>query len=422
MRQLLLGCLVILIGQLTGCNRHPGPPPTPPPPVVSVTQPIVYPVQEYFEYNGNLDAVETVQIVARVKGFLNAVLFTEGQDVEKGKLLFKIDPREYEAAVKVAEADRRKALTQLKLARVEVQRVQSLRGPAAISAEEVAQRVATMESAEAVLKQTEASLEARQLERSFTEITSPIVGQIGRALITPGNLVGQNGDTLLTTVVRMDPLYIYFDAPERDLVEYQRSARAAEAGNLLAQSIPVEIGVATEKGFPHVGKIDFRENRVDAGTGTVRGRGQIPNPRVPPANARLLYPGLYARVRVPNGPSHPLPIIPEDALMTGQEGRFVYVLGPDNIVEKRTVTVGPHVWKAGTLAEVGEPGWTVTHNAPEAEKKPVTQPVLSAVAITAGLSADDRIIFNGLVKARPGTPVAPQVWLLKAPAPSAKAD
>jgi RND family efflux transporter MFP subunit len=404
-----------------GCRHQRAAPPAPPPPVVTVTRPVMYPVQTYFEYNGHLEPVEMVQVVARVEGFLNEIDFTEGDDVEEGKLLFEIDPREYQAAVKRAEADKLKAGAELRRAQSEEARVKRLRASGAISEEEYEQRVSTRETAEAVVSQTAAALEAAQLQLSYTKIHSPIHGQINRTLVTRGNLVGQTGNTLLTTIVSMDPLYVYFDAPERDLVEYQRSLREVTENEILSGTFRVEVGVASEQGYPHVGKIDFRENRVDIGTGTVRVRGRIPNPRVPPANVRILYPGLYARVRIPSGTPRPLAAIPEDALMTGQEGRFVYVLGADNVVEKRSVTVGPQVFK-GEPPE-GKQGWTLAPaegaEPPAAEgdesSVAVEAPVPSVIAIESGLTTDDVIVINGLVKARPGTPVAPQSRKLRPP-------
>jgi len=412
-RLYFLCCAVGLAAVMVGCNQRRAGPPDRPPPEVSVVRPVVTPVQRYFEYNGNLEAVEAVQITARVKGFLNEVLFTEGAEVQANDLLFKIDPREYAAAVRIAEADRRKAAAEVKRTRADFDRARSLRGTGAISAEELEQRLAAYETAEAVVAQTDAALDARRLDLSFTEIRSPIAGQISRTLITKGNLVGQSGETPLTSVVTMHPLFVYFDVPERDLVEYQRSLRAGDDAAVLSGALPVEIGVATEDGFPHKGKIDFRENRVDQGTGTVRIRGQIPNEPLTKGAARVLYPGLFARVRVPSGAAQPLPAIPEDALMTNQEGRFVYVLGDGNVAKARKVVVGPHVYKAAGPAGEGPPRWTVT------DPKGKPDPAPSVVAIESGLTAEDRVIFKGLTKVRPDSPVDPQAWELKPPADAA---
>jgi multidrug efflux system membrane fusion protein len=286
-----------------------------------------------------------------------------------------------------------------------------------MSPEEFELRVAAREAADATVLQAEAAVDAAQLQLSYTEIRAPIAGQINRTQATRGNLVGQSEGAVLTTIVSMDLLYVYFDVPERDLVEYQKTVGSAGQAGVLSQTLVVEIGVETEEGYPHAGKIDFRENRVDMGTGTVRIRGRIPNPKVPPSGARLLYPGLFARVRAPAGPPRSLPAIPEDALMTGQEGRFVYVLGDKDTVQKRTVQVGAYVAK-GLPAEGGPPAWTLTKasakapagNAPAA---PVAVP--SVVSIESGLAPTDRVIINGLTKARPGGQVAPEEWELKPP-------
>jgi multidrug efflux system membrane fusion protein len=374
-------------------------------------------VQSWYEYNGWLDAVETVRVTARVKGFLDEVRFTDGEEVKQGDLLFKIDQREYQVGVKRGEADRLKASAELKKARADEERAKQLAARRAISDEEYQQRVAAVDTAEAVLKQTEAALEAAQIELGYTEVRAPIAGQISRTLVTRGNLVGQGEPTLLTTIVSVDPLYVYFDLPERDLVEYQRSRSEKPLPAPTSRTVPVEVGVATEAGYPHEGRIDFRENRVDTATGTVRLRGRIPNPRVPPGNARLLYPGLYARVRIPAGDPRPLPAVPEDALMTGQEGRYVYVLGDDNVVQKRTVTVGPQVWKAPAPANGEPPRWALV---PPDEGEAAKVPVPSVVAVESGLQPGDRVVVNGLTKARPGAPVAPQEWALEAPPPGDK--
>ena len=401
-----LGLLLI-----AGCQRQKVAPPPPPPPTVTVAQPVSFMVQKYNEYNGNLEAIEMVQVTARVKGFLNEILFKEGDEVKQGDLLFKIDPREYIAATKRADADKRKAITELKRAQNEEDRVKKLRGTGAVSDEDYEQRVAARETAEAVVLQTEAALDSSKLQLDYTEIRSPIHGQISRTLVTRGNLVGQNESTMLTSIVSMDPLYVYFDVPERDLVEYQRTMRSGHHDDMLNRSLPVEVGVATEIGFPHVGFIDFRENRVDQGTGTVRIRGRIPNPRVPPGNARLLYPGLFSKIRVPNGVPAALLCIPEDALMTGQEGRYVYVVDEKKMVAKRSVTVGPAVWKTPAVADPRQISWTLTPNG--ANAKPV--PVPAVVAIEAGLNPGDQVIINGLTKARPGSAVEPDVQVLRQP-------
>jgi len=213
----------------------------------------------------------------------------------------------------------------------------------------------------------------------------------------------------------MDPLFVYFDIPERDLVQFQRARHAGKQADVLSGSLPLEVGVTSDEGYPHAGKIDFRENKVDIGTGTVRMRGRIPNPRIPPGNTHLLYPGLYARVRVPSGDPRSLPAIPEDALMTGQEGRFVYVLGEGDVVQKRTVQVGPQIYKGIPSDIAKSPVWTLFAPATTPEGKDQVVQLPAVISIESGLTINDRVVVNGLTKARPGSPVSPLAFELKLP-------
>ena len=417
-----------LLISLVGCQPTRQAPAPPPPPTVTVMKPGVAPVQSYNEYNGYLDAVETVEIRARVKGFLEEVLFTEGEEVKAGAPLYLIDPREFQSAVAKSKSDIARAVAdiananaQVQLAEAELARLKTI-GPS-VSKSEVDKAEATVAASKAQLDvatankgSAEAAKRTAELQLGYTDIKSPIDGQINRTLVTRGNLVGQT-DTLLTTIVSVDPVFVYFDVPERDLIEYQRALKDRSPNSPTNGNLAVEVGVATEAGFPHAGKIDFRENKVDTGTGTVRLRGRIPNPTMPPGNARLLYPGLFAKVRLPVGSEQPQVVIPEDALMTGQEGRYVYVLSADNKVMKRTVTVGTHVWRAPPEAGAKGDGWTQVPTKPGADgKTPPPSAVRSLVAILKGLTAEDLVVVNGLQKARPGAPVTPDVWELKSPA------
>ncbi len=425
---LAAGAVILL---MAGCRPPRPTPPTPPPPAVTVIRPVSYPVQAYYEYNGYLEAVESAQIKARVRGFLTDVLFTEGADVKEGDLLFKIDSREYVAAVKRADGDRLKALAELRRAKAEEERSKPLVAARNLSVEEFQQRIAARETAEAAIKQSEALHELAQLDLSYTEIKAPIDGRISRAIVTRGNLVGQGEATLLTTIVPVDSLFVWFDVPERDLPEY---LQIMQAGNGVAR---VEIGVADEEGYPHSGFIDFRENRGEPGTGTIRIRGRIDNPPVGPKQIRRLYPGLYARVRVPRGEPKLQLTIPEEALMAGQEGRFVYVLNDQNVVAKRTVSVGPQVWTLPPPEKssapipipilipvlipipipIPIPHWQLTNPNPptEGDQARTRLTIRSVVAIDKGLTAGDRVIVNGLQKARPGAPVTPAEWEFKPP-------
>ncbi len=425
--------LVTTVSPLTlGCQGQKPAPPAPPPPAVSVLTPAVYSVQNYYEYNGYLDAVETVQIKARVKGYLDKVHYQEGQEVKKGEDLYTIDPREYEAGVAKAKADIARAVAdianakaQIKLAETELKRQTDL-GTASAQTDKdkavatLAANQAQLQTAVADRQAGEASLRTAELQLEYTHIKAPIDGLINRTLVTQGNLVGQSEPTLLTTIVKMDELFIYFDAAERDLVEYLRSAQMGDAEAVLAK---VEVGVANDVGFPYAGVIDFRENKVDTGTGTVRIRGRLKNPLAPNGKSRLLYPGLYARVRVPSGKPRDMTVIPEEALMTGQEGRFVFVIGENNIARKQIVSVLPQVvWKVSPPGGVVAPPWMLI---PPAEQKmldgSVGKPLppksaLSVVAIEKGLEKGDRVVVNGLQKViRPGMEVNPELWTLQPP-------
>lgn len=422
------GIILPIIG--LGCQPTKAPPTAPPPPAVSVAHPGTAVVQNYHEYNGYLDAVEMVEVRARVKGYLDEVLFKEGDEIKAGDRLYVIDPREYASAVAKsksdiarAEADMANARAQIKLAQSEFDRIRKLSESGSISANELERAEATLSANKAQLDvatankgSAEAALRSSELQLSYTDIRAPISGRISRTLVTKGNLVGQTDSTLLTTIVSVEPLFVYFDVPERDLIEYQRSIKTDSTVASSPTSARVEVGVATEIGYPHVGHIDFRENRVNTGTGTVRIRGRIPNPMVPPNNARLLYPGLFSRVRVPAGPPQSRLVLPEDALMTGQEGRFVYVVGPDNVVAKRTVTVGPVVWRSTSNSAEAAEGWNLAAAKSGADgKASPPSSARSVVAIESGLKESDRVIVNGLQRSRPGAPVSPEDWQLRSP-------
>lgn len=428
---------------LAGCKRTPPAAPAFPPPVVAVAKPVERMVQGYLEYNGHLEAVEMVEVKARVKGLLQEVHFAEGEEVAKGAELYTIDPREYKAAVKRAEADLAKATAdidnwkaQIKLAESDLARISRTTALGASGQADVDKAKATLDVntaqlavAQATKDAAAASLQTANIQLGYTDIRAPIAGRINRTLVTKGNLVGQDQPTLLTTIVSVDPLYVYFDAPERDLVEYQKSLRGQGTPTPGGTEATVEVGVATEEGYPHQGKIDFRENRVDAGTGTVRIRGRVPNPASGPNGVRILYPGLYAKVRVLARSPQPRLVIPEDAIQTGQEGRFVLVVGAENKVEKRTVRVGQQVWRAAAADDPNPPpGWALVNPNPpppppdaKGPPPPSRIPLRSMVAIESGLKPGDVVVVNGLQKARPGLPVVPEPWDVRVPSQDAPA-
>ncbi|HEY1375394.1 MAG TPA: efflux RND transporter periplasmic adaptor subunit [Gemmataceae bacterium] len=360
---------LLAVALALGC-RHPPPPQPPPPPKVTVAHPVRRDVADRREYTGHIEAVESVDVRARVRGFLEKVNFQEGTEVKAGDLLYEIEPQEYQAAVQQAEADVQRLQAQLAQAESELHRVNQLRGTGAVTPEEVVARTSARDIARAQVQQAQAALATARLQLSYTKVTSPITGRIGRTLVTVGNLVGTPDPTLLTTVVRVDPEYVYFEAPEADYLDYQRLMRVQNLPPATEQSTPVFVGLATDRGFPHQGTLNFRDNRADPGTGTILLRGSLPNPQ------RVLVPGLYARVRVPFGNPQPRLLVPAEAVGADQRGRYVLVVKADDTVEYRPVTVGLT---------------TDDHLA----------------VIEKGVTADDWVVVNGVQKARPGAPVEP---------------
>jgi len=420
----LLGSVVTAVG----CRPPQQAQQAPPPPVVTVARPALSPVQNYNDYNGTLEAVESVEIRARVKGYLEKVKFKEGDEVVAGTPLYEIDPREYQSAVASsnsaiarAVADAASAAAQVQLAQAELTRIENL-GQSGTKSEldkakaTLAANKASVDVANANKRSAEASLRTAELQLSYTDIKAPIAGRISRTLVTAGNLVGQTDATLLTTIVSQDPIYVYFDVPEAD--------RPYFSGEQASRRLFV--GVTNESGFPHEGKVDFGENRVDTGTGTLRVRGLLDNPPTTSSKARGLYPGLFARVRVPVGKEEPRPVIPEEALMTGQEGRFVYVVVPEPNpkdpavpefkVLKRTVKVGTTTWRAPPADDKTAPRWLLAGGQPGKDgKAPPPGVVRAMVAIESGLSDKDVVVVNGWQKVRPGGPCVPDERTLTPP-------
>ncbi|AMV24904.1 Efflux pump periplasmic linker BepD precursor [Gemmata sp. SH-PL17] len=429
---------VLLTATFTGCQPPKPEVKPPPPPTVTVVRPAIVPVRDYWVYNGYLDTTKAVEVRSKVRGFLKDVKFVEGTEVAVGTPLYTIDKLEYETAVKKAAAELLKCEAQIKSweaqivqSRADLDRVNRL-GAGGIESkfrEEEARatldvRIAELKAAEANRDAAKAALHSSEIMLGYTDIKAKIGGRLSRTLVDEGNLV-QADTTLLTTIVQVDKLYVYYDAPESDFLAYQKTLIKSSSPSLSTQQIGLEVGVGDEMDFPHEGFIDFRENRVETATGTIRVRGRLDNP-VLSNGVRLLYPGMFARVRVPKSDKAPTPVIPEDCLLSGQEGRFVFVVTPEGVVKKRPVTVGANVWKLpATEAGVTPPSWVAVNPTPPPKKEgqpPVEtrKNIKSVVAITAGLKADDRVILAGLHQVRPDAPATPDEWVLKPPAESKK--
>jgi multidrug efflux system membrane fusion protein len=310
-----------------------------PTPTVTTTQPVQRELVEWDEYPGQLDAVDLVEVRARVSGYLQAVHFKDGALVNKGDLLFEIDPRPYQAELARAEAALNQAETRLELAHNDRARAERLLKSKAISEEEADSRNKAEREAEAGLRLAHADVEVARLNLEYTRITAPVTGRISRKLMTEGNLVNgnQGQNTLLTTIVSLDPIYCYFDPPEQAILKYQQLAREGKGPKLRDGQVSCELELANEAGFPHKGTLDFVDNRINPNTGTLRVRGVFSNPGPDYA----LQPGFFTRVRVPGSVKHSALLIPDQAVGTDQEKKFVYVVNDQSAVDYKRVDLGP---------------------------------------------------------------------------------
>ncbi|MDB6088172.1 MAG: acriflavin resistance protein AcrA, partial [Gammaproteobacteria bacterium] len=305
---------------------------------------------------------------------------TEGKVVKHGDLLFVIDPRPYKADYDRAAADLKRYKTSLDLARLEQTRVQRLKESGAVSQEEVDERSSSVAQMEANVTGAQAALESAALNMSFTRVSSPIAGRVSRAEVTRGNLVtgGSNGGTFLTSVVSIDPIYLYFEGDEATYLRYVQMARAGERPSSRDAPNPVRVGLANEEGFPHVGAMDFVDNQVNAQTGTIRARAVLQN------KDGLYIPGLFARVQLLGSSEYSAILIDDRAVNTDQSQKYVLLLGPANKVEYRRVKLGRVIDGLRIVRE--------------------------------GLEAGDVIIVNGAQRVHPGITVTPQKVAMKADA------
>ena len=311
-----------------------------PAPVAAAKVPVSRPVQrmvtETVDYTGRLDAVESVGVRARVTGYLTRTPFKEGAEVAKGDLLFEVDPRPYEAQLEQAESQVGVAEAQLALAKSTLGRTRASAG--AVSPQEVDQAKSSADSAEAQVRAAKATAEANRLNLEYTKVHSPIAGQVSRYYYTAGNLVSQD-QTLLTTVVSVDPMYVYFDMDERTLLRVVAAINAERAVPPSAGTAPVTLGLDGEEGYPHAGALNFLNNVVNPATGTVAIRGVFANPK-PKDGRRLFKPGMFARVRMPIGSPRPALLVIDRAVGSDQGLKYVYVLDAEGKVQYRRVTTG----------------------------------------------------------------------------------
>jgi RND family efflux transporter MFP subunit len=369
---LVLPCLAVC-----GCGEHA---PTPPPaasPEVEVSVPAIQQIVDHEDFTGRIEAMKSIDIRARVSGYLEKVSFREGFDVEEGATLFLIDPRTYQADYDRAVANQAQAKAHLDRVKADYERAKSLNETAAIAKSDYDLALGNRDEALAMVGVAEAAVNTARLNLDFTKVTAPISGRISRQNIDPGNLVVAD-NTILTTIVSLDPVYAYFDVDERATLRFRRLMEAGKVKSAREGKSPVYLGLADEGDtYPHEGTINFVDNRLDASTGTLRLRGVFDNHKA------FLAPGMFVRVRVPIGPTHPAILATERAIGSDQGQKFIYVLSEKNEVIYREVQIGAF-----------ENGLRV---------------------IESGLAEGERFIVNGLQRVKPGITVQPK--LVQAPAP-----
>jgi RND family efflux transporter MFP subunit len=345
-----------------------------PPDVVEVELPTSGDITDYEDFTGRTVAMKTIDIRARVTGYLNKINFKdkEGQDVEQGFVLFEIDPRSYEADMARCQAQMLQAVSHSKRVELDYQRARKTVATKTITQEQFDQVSGDRNEALASIEVAKANVDLATLNVSFTKVRAPISGRVSRTQLDPGNLVRAD-ETILTTIVSMDPIYAYFEVDERTML---RLRRYAEEGRIKitgsqAAALPVQMGLADEEGYPHKGMINFVDNRLDPSTGTLQIRGVFSNAD------RFLSPGLFVRVRLPIGQPYRALLVSEKALGADQDQRYVYVVDHENKAQYRRVQVGKL-----------QQGRRV---------------------ILKGLQGDERIVVNGLQRVRPGSVVDPKM-------------
>lgn len=346
------------------------------PPEVLVSVPVVRDVADYEVFTGRMEAVASVEVRARVTGYLDKSFFKEGMEVKQGQVLFKIDPRTYQAELERAEAAVKQAEAHLQRLDADYQRARVLFEKRAMGREDYDKAAGDRAEAEAGVRSAKASRDVAKLNLDFTDVTAPLDGRVSRRLIDPGNLVKAD-DTVLTSIVSLDPMYAYFDVDERTLLKFRRLLQKGKVVSARQTPLEVDVGLADEDNFPHHGTVDFIDNRVDAQTGTLRVRALLQNPKVDAVNNRMYTPGLFVRARIPVGPPRQTLLIVEQAIGTDQGRKFLYVVDKDSMVDYRQVTLGP-------LSD-------------------------GMRAVEQGLKADERVVVSGLQRVKKGVTVDPKL-------------
>jgi RND family efflux transporter MFP subunit len=374
-----LACVV-----LAGCGQNTYVPP--PPPKVEVAVPLKQAVTRYLEATGNTAAIKSVDLVARVQGFLESINYKDGEFVKAGTVLFTIEPETYKLKLDQAQAAQVGAEASLKQAEADFKRQSDLVARQAVSQATLDTSTSARDNAQASLQQAQANTRIAEVNYGYTKVTAPFDGFVSAHLVSVGELVGAASPTQLATIVALDPIYANFNVNEQDVLRIR--AEAARRGVTVAElrQLPVEVGLQTEQGYPHEGKLDYIAPTINSSTGTLPVRGIVPNPN------REMLPGYFVRVRVPFDKLGDALLIPETSLSSDQGGRYALVVNGENVVEQRHVQIGP----------IEDGGLRVIED---------------------GLKPDDRVVIAGLLRAIPGQKVDPQPQKIEQPkADAAKSD
>src|SRR3984885_3212711 len=372
--------IVLTLVLLTGCEQNTFVPP--PPPKVEVAVPVQRAVTTYFDATGNTAAIKTVDLVARVQGFLHSIDYQDGTFVKEGTTLFTIEPDTYKLKLEQAQAAEAGAQASLRQAEADFKRQSDLVQRQAVSQATLDTSTSARDNAQANLQQAEANTKIAAVNFGYTNVAAPFDGIVSAHLVSVGELVGAASPTQLATIVQLDPIYVNFNVNEQDVLRIRAEAkrRGMTASDLTR--LPIEVGLQTESGYPHKGNLDYAAPTVNLSTGTLAVRGVLPNPD------RVLLPGYFVRVRVPYDQQENALLVPDVALGSDQAGRYVLMVNGDNIVEQRKVRTGA---MEGDL-RVND----------------------------SGLKPDDRVVIAGLLRAIPGQKVDPQLQKIDAPPPPAK--
>lgn len=343
-----------------------------PPMPVETALPVYEEITEWDEYTGRFEASNRAEVRARVSGFLEKVNFIDGAQVNKGQVLFIIDQRPFKIELDQAKANYAQALASLKTAQDNFDRVESLRETGAVSTEEYDRRKQALVHAEASIQLAQAQVDSAQLNLEFTRVRAPISGLVSRDRVNEGNLIdgGSANSTLLTTIVATSPIHFYFTGSESDYLKYVRLAEDGKRGAVRSDSLPVQIKLSDEEDFVHEATLDFVDNEIDSRSGTIESRAVLPN------EDHLLEPGMFGKARIIGSDEHGAIMVPDEIIGTNQSMRYVYVLGENNTVVSKTVTLGP----------LHSNGLRI---------------------IRKGLTTKDKVITNNVQKIRPGAVVSP---------------